>query len=60
MSRSERVALHPRELVDELKAGQGIGRWLARYKNRRAHSVLAERTLRMAYEGIPMPPLKAA
>ena len=60
MSRSERVALHLRELVDGLKAGQGIGRRLARYNNRRAHAVLAERTSRMAYEGIPMPPLKAA
>ena len=26
MSRSERMALHLRELVDGLKAGQGIGR----------------------------------
>ena len=37
-----------------------IGRWMTRYKDRRTHSALGGLTPRMAYEGIPMPPLKAA
>ena len=56
----KREAVHLRELADGLKAVRVIGRWMARYNDRRAHSALGGLTPRMAYEGIPMPPLKAA
>ena len=56
----KREAAHLRELADGLKAVRVIGRWMARHNDRRAHSALGGLTPRMAYEGIPMPPLKAA
>ena len=56
----KREAVHLRELADGLEAMRVIGLWMARYNDRRAHSTLGGLTPRMAYEGIPMPPLKAA
>ena len=56
----KREAVHLRELTDGLEAMRVIGLWMTRYNDRRGHSALAGLTPRMAYEGIPMPPLKAA
>ena len=60
MGAVKREAVHLHELADGLKARQVIGRRLAYYSDRRAHSALDGLTPRMAYEGIPMPSLRTA
>ena len=50
--------LHGRDLADGLEAHAAISSWLDYYNNDRPHAALAGRTPRMAYEGIPMPPIK--
>ena len=50
--------LHGRDLADGLEAHEAISSWMAYYNDERPHSSLDGRTPRMAYEGIPLPPLK--
>ena len=47
-------------MADGLQAGRSVGSFLAYYNDERPHTVLDGRTPRMAYEGIPMPPVRAA
>ena len=51
--------LHGKDLADGLEAHAAISSWLAYYNDERPHSALGGRTPRMAYEGIPMPPIRA-
>ena len=56
----KREAVHRHELTNGLKAHQVMGDWFEHYNGERPHESLGGLTPRMAYEGIPMPPLKTA
>ena len=56
----KREAVYLHELTDGAKAHRVIGDWFEHYNDERPHESLDSLTPRMAYEGIPMPPLKMA